>query len=240
MVHLDNFPATLKVGRYGPYVQVERDGETKTVDVPDEIPPADLTMEMVEELLEQREKGPEAIGEDPETGEPVLLMTGRYGPYFQLGERTDENKKPPTASVPKGKKPEEVTLEEALQLLSLPRYLGDHPEDGKPVEAGIGRYGPFVKHKRNYRNLSEQEQVFTVTLEEALELLNQPKGRRRQKVLKELGKDPESGKEINVLDGRYGPYVKLGKTNASLPKGTKAEEMTLEKALELIEAKKAS
>ncbi len=239
VVELEEFEATLKVGRYGPYVQLERDGEKKTVDVPDEIPPADLTMEHVEELLERREKGPEILGEHPETGELIFLMDGRYGPYFQLGERTEENKKPKTASVPKGKKPSEVELEEAVQLLELPRYLGDHPEDGKPVEAGIGRYGPFVKHKRNYRNLDSQDLVFTVTLDEALELLNKPKGRRRRKVLKELGKDPDSGKEINVLDGRYGPYVKLGKTNASLPKGTKPEEMTLEKALELIEEKRA-
>lgn len=239
VVHLSDFDATLKVGRYGPYVQVERDGETKTVDVPDEIPPAELTMEMVEELLVQREKGPKSLGTDPETGLDVFLMTGRYGPYFQLGEKSEENKKPATASVPKGKKSEEVTLEEALQLLSLPRVIGEHPEDGKPVEAGIGRYGPFVKHKREYRTLDSEEKVFTVTLDEALEILAQPKGRRRQKVLKELGKDPESGKEINLLEGRYGPYVKLGKINASLPKGTKPEEFTLKEALELIEAKKA-
>ena len=239
VVDLEEFPATLKVGRYGPYVQLERDGEKKTVDVPEDVPPADLTMEIVEEMLEKREKGPETLGTHPETGEEIFLMDGRYGPYFQLGERTDDNKKPKTASVPKGKKPDEVTLEEAVQLLDLPRYLGEHPDDGKPVEAGIGRYGPFVKHKRNYRNLSSQDEVFTVSLEEALELLNKPKGRRRRKVLKELGKDPDSGKEINVLDGRYGPYVKLDKTNASLPKGTKPEDMTLERALELIEEKRA-
>ncbi len=239
VVELEEFPATLKVGRYGPYVQLERDGETKTVDVPEDVPPADLTMEHVEEMLEKRERGPESIGTHPETGEEIFLMDGRYGPYFQLGERTEENKKPKTASVPKGKKPDEVTLEEAVQLLDLPRYLGDHPEDGKPVEAGIGRYGPFVKHKRNYRNLSSQDEVFTVSFEDALELLNKPKGRRRRKILKELGKDPDSGKDINVLDGRYGPYVKLDKTNASLPKGTKPEDMTLEKALELIEEKRA-
>lgn len=239
IVHLDDFPAVLKVGRYGPYVQIERDGETKTVDVPDDIPPADLTMELIEELLEKREKGPESLGTDPETGQPVLLMNGRYGAYFQLGEKSEENKKPPTASVPKGKKPEEVTLEQALQLLSLPRLVGEHPEDGSPIEAGIGRYGPFVKHKKDYRNLEEQDQVFTLTLEQALEILAQPKGRRSQKVLKELGKDPESGSDINILDGRYGPYVKLGKVNASLPKGSNPEEFTLEQAIELIEAKKA-
>lgn len=240
-VTLEDFPATLKVGRYGPYVQIEVDGETKTVDVPDDIPPADLDYEKILVLLEKREQGPESLGLHPEKGEPIFLMNGRFGPYFQLGERTEENKKPPTASVPKGMKPEDVTLEQAAQLLDLPRELGKHPDDGKPVEAGIGRYGPFVKHVKEYRNLPEQEMVFTVTLEQALELLAQPKGRRSnsRKVLKELGTDPDSGKPINVLDGRYGPYVKLGKVNASLPKGTNPDDMTLEKALELIEQKSA-
>ena len=238
VVKLEEFPATLKVGRYGPYVQLERDGEKKTVDVPEEVPPADLTMEMIEERLEKQERGPQSIGEHPETGESIFLMDGRYGPYLQLGERTEDNKKPKTASIPEDKEPEEVELDEAVQLLDLPRTLGEHPDSGKPVQAGIGRYGPYVKHKKNYRNLDDEGDVFTVTLEEALELLSQPKGSHR-KVLKALGTDPDSGKEINVLDGRYGPYVKLGKTNASLPDGTDPEEMTLEKALELIEEKRA-
>lgn len=240
-VTLEDFPATLRVGRYGPYVQIERDGKIKTVDVPEDVPPADLTMEIIEEKLKERERGPEVVGTHPETGEPVFLLTGRYGPYYQLGERTEENKKQklPTASVPRGQKPEDVSFERVVQLLSLPRLLGKHPEDGKPVEAAIGQYGPYIRHKRDYRSLENEDQVFTVTLEDALQLLSQPKGRRTRRVLKELGKDPESGEEINVLDGRYGPYIKLGKTNVSLPKGTSAEEITLEKALELIEAKRA-
>lgn len=239
-VTLEDFPATLRVGPYGPYVKVERDGEVKTADVPEDVPPADLTMEIIEEKLKERERGPQILGEHPETGEPVLLLTGRYGPYYQLGERTEDKKKrPPTASVPKGQKPEEVSFERVLQLLSLPRLLGKHPEDGKPVEAAIGQYGPYIRHKRDYRSLDHEEKVFTVTLEEALALLSQPKGRRSRRVLKALGKDPKSGEEINVLDGRYGPYVKLGKTNVSLPKGTTPDEITLEKALELIEAKRA-
>ena len=237
VVGLEEFDATLKVGRYGPYVQIERDGETKTVDVPEEVPPADLTMEIIEERLKRQERGPESLGQHPETGEEIYLMDGRYGHYLQLGERTDDNK-PKTASIPEDKEPEEVELDEAVQLLSLPRTLGEHPDDGKPVQAGIGRYGPYVKHKKNYRNLSAEDEVFTVTLEEALEMLGQPKGSRR-KVLKELGTDPDSGKDINVLDGRYGPYVKLGKTNASLPDDVKPEDMTLEKALELIEEKRS-
>ncbi len=238
-VDLGDLDAVLRVGRYGAYAQMERDGETKTVNVPDEIPPADLSQEDLERLLEERERGPESLGEDPETGHPILVMTGRYGPYLQLGERSDENKKPKTASIPKGMEVEDLTVEKALEVLALPRELGKHPEDKKPVEAGIGRYGPFVKHNKEYRSLEEQSQVFTVTLEEALELLKQPKGRRKgQKVLKEIGKHPD-GEEMKVLDGRYGPYIKAGKTNASLPKGTNVDELTLEQAVEIVDAKRA-
>lgn len=235
---LDNI--TLRVGRYGAYAQIGEDGEEKTVNIPDTIPPADLTVAMVLELLEEREKGPEVLGEHPDSGEPIFIMTGRYGPYLQLGERSDDNKKPPTASVPKGTEPSEVSLEHAVKLLSLPRELGPHPDGGK-VEAAIGRYGPYVKHKKDYRNIPEEHDVFTIELEDALALLKEPKkGRRsRQKVLKDLGKHPDTGEAINVLDGRYGPYVKSGKTNASLPKGVKPDDMTLEKAVELIAEKRA-
>lgn len=240
VVHLQDFPATLKVGRYGPYAQIEQDGETKTIDIPDEIPPADLDYDAVLKLLEEREKGPRSLGEHPDAGLPILLMNGRYGWYVQLGERSDENKKPRTSSVPDHWDAQSLTLEQAVKLLSLPRKLGEHPEDGKPIEVNNGRYGPYVRHKKDYRSLKNFDQLFEIELDEALEMLNQPKKgrRRRQKVLKELGKDPESGNEINVLDGRYGPYVKLGKTNASLPKGTSPDDMTLESALKLIEEKR--
>ncbi len=240
-VPLEELPdITLRVGRYGAYAEIEADDEKKTVNIPDTIPPAELSVEKVMELLAEREKGPDVLGEHPDEGTPILLMSGRYGPYLQLGERSDDNKKPKTASIPKGTDPEDVTLEQAVTLLSLPRELGKHPEDGKKVEAAIGRYGPYVKHKKEYRNIPDDKDVFSISIEEALELLKQPKGRRRsQKVLKELGEHPETGEAINVLDGRYGPYVKAGKTNASLPKGVKPDEMTLEKAVDLIAEKRA-
>ena len=241
VVHLADFPATLRVGRYGPYAQIEQDGETKTIDIPEEVPPADLKFEDVVEMLEKRERGPQSIGEYPETGDEMFLMNGRYGWYVQLGERTDDNKKPKTSSVPDHWDPENLTQEQAVKLLSLPRRLGEHPDDGKPIEVNNGRYGPYVRHKKDFRSLDGFDKLFTLELDEALEIFSEPKKGRRNKrrVLKELGKDPESGKEINVLDGRYGPYVKLGKTNASLPKGTDPDDMTLEKAMELIEEKRA-
>jgi DNA topoisomerase-1 len=137
---------------------------------------------------------------------------------------------------------EDMSVAKAVELFQLPRELGKHPEDKKKVVTAIGRFGPFVKHEKEYRSLKEGQDVFSITLDEALALLAEPKGRRAastKKVIKELGKDPASGEEVSILDGRYGPYVKLGKTNASLPKGAKPEEFTLEKALELIEQKSA-
>jgi DNA topoisomerase-1 len=249
IVHLTDFPAVLRVGKFGPYAEWDdEEGETKKIDVPEDLPPADLTIEHLEKLYSEREQWPKKIGDDPDTGKDVFLNNGRYGPYVQIGERVKGEKKPKTASVPPNVELEDVDLEMALTYLSLPRVLGTHPDNDLPVEAAIGRYGPYLRHRKpkgekdDYRNLEEMDQVFTITFDEAMEIFSKPKKgrRRRQKVLKELGKDPDTGKEINVLDGRYGPYIKLGKTNASLPKGTKPEDMTLKKALELIEEKRAS
>ncbi len=241
-VELEEFPATLRVGRYGPYVQIEEDGEQKTVDVPEEVAPADLDFEEVERRLREREKGPESLGRDPTSGNEVFLMNGRYGHYLQLGERTDDGPKPKTASIPDGIEPQEVDLKLALKLLSLPRELGTHPEDGKSVEAGIGRYGPYVRHmtdgKPTYKNLDEIDEVFSIELDEALDRLQQ--SNRNRNVIKKLGEDPESGEQIRVLDGRYGPYVKLGNTNASVPDDKDPEEVTRDEALELIQEKRAS
>ncbi|MFW5968523.1 MAG: topoisomerase C-terminal repeat-containing protein, partial [Persicimonas sp.] len=239
IVHLSELDATVRVGRYGPYAEWEEDGETKKVDVPEDLPPADLTMEHLEELYAEREQWPKKLGDHPETGKPVYLNTGRYGPYIQHGERGGDEK-PQTASVPDKTDLSEVDLDQALTLLKLPIRLGEHPETGEPIETNIGRYGPYVRHQKDYRNLESVDRVFELTLDEALEIFSEPKKRRRRRnVLKELGKDPETGKPVNVLDGRYGPYVKLGKTNASLPKGVDPKEMTLDKALRLIAEKRA-
>jgi DNA topoisomerase-1 len=260
IVHLSDLPATLRVGKNGPYAEWEADGETRKTDVPEDIPPADLRMEDLEALFAERAQWPKELGVDPETGKTVMVNTGRYGHYLQLGEveiiepeepKEDANGKkkkkkkpkkikPKTASVPKHISPEEITLDQALAVLRLPRVVGEHPEDGEPVEATIGRYGPYLRHRKNSRSLESPEQVFNISLKEAVEILNKPKARRSgQKVLKELGEDPETGDVINVLDGRYGPYVKQGKTNASLPKGVNPDDMTLERALELLAERRA-
>ena len=186
--------------------------------------------------------GERILGED--AGEVISLRTGRFGPYVQRGEATEENPKPPRASLPKGWDPAEMTLEKALMLLDLPRVIGPHPEDGEPVEAGIGRYGPYVKHGRLYANLPEVDEVFTIGMNRAVELLAQKAsrgrgGRAAASPLRELGEHPEKGGPVNVMDGRYGPYVKWGRINATLPKGVEPADVTMEMALQLLEEKAA-
>ena len=178
------------------------------------------------------------LGTDPETGLPVTRQTGRFGPYVQLGEAVKGSKeKPRRASIPKGVDPESVTLEYALKLLSLPREVGVHPETGKPILANIGRYGPYVQHERTYANLPSVEDVFTVGINRAVDLIAQKAAKSTRRELKALGEHPEGG-EILVMDGRYGPYVKWKRVNATLPKDVTPEDVTLEQAIELIAAKK--
>ena len=184
------------------------------------------------------------LGVDPDTSQPVWLKTGRFGPYVQLGDVTEDVPKPPRASLPKGWEVAEMDLEKALMLLSLPRKVGDHPEDGEPVEAGIGRYGPFVKHGRIYANLPEVDEVFTVGMNRAVELIAAKAAGRAGRgaaaaPLKELGEHPGEGGPVNVMSGRYGPYVKWGKVNATLPKDLDPQDITLERAVELIAEKQA-
>jgi DNA topoisomerase-1 len=184
------------------------------------------------------------LGVDPDTSQPVHLKTGRFGPYVQLGDVTEEVKKPPRASLPKGWEVPDIDLEKALTLLSLPRKVGDHPEDGEPVEAGIGRYGPYVKHGRIYANLPEVEEVFTVGMNRAVELIAAKAAGRAGRgaaaePLKELGEHPGEGGPVNVMNGRYGPYVKWAKVNATLPKDLDPQDVTLERAVELIAEKQA-
>lgn len=174
-------------------------------------------------------------------GLEVTLRIGRFGPYVQKGEPTEDQPKPPRASLPKGWRPEAMDLEKALQLLSLPREIGPHPEDGAPVEAGIGRFGPFVKHNSTYANLPEVDEVFTIGMNRAVEVLAHKLARgpgrgAAAKALRSLGDHPDGG-VVEVMPGRYGPYVKWGKVNATLTKDMDPETVTLEEALPLIAAK---
>ncbi|MEO0400190.1 MAG: type I DNA topoisomerase [Pseudomonadota bacterium] len=188
--------------------------------------------------------GDKVLGTDPESGLEVLLRIGRFGPYIQLGHEDKEKKeKPKRTGVPKGWPVAEVDFEQGLKLLSLPRTIGPHPEDGEPIEANLGRFGPYVKHGKTYANLPDVNELFEVGLNRAITLIAEkranPRAGRGQaaKPLKELGEHPDTGKPVNVMDGRYGPYVKHEKTNATLPKGTEPDSVTLEQALELIAAR---
>ena len=249
-VALDDLPCVVRIGRFGAYLEAKRvaeDGseELLKATLPAEITPADLDAEKAELILRQKSDGPEALGEDPETGDAIYLLFGQYGPYLQRGQVSEENPKPKRASLPKGVKPEDLSLEDALGLLRLPRLLGDHPEGGR-VEAGLGRFGPYVVHhkgkgEKDYRSLKAEDDVLGVGLTRALELLAMPKrGRGGRTALKDLG-TPDGGDEpIQLFDGPYGLYVKQGKVNASLPEGTTADTITLEQAVELLAAKAAS
>ena len=249
-LELSDLGAKVRIGRYGPFLELERDGDRLTASIPDEIAPADLSNEEAIALLEKSAEGPQELGKDPGTGKLVYVRTGRFGPYVQLGVEegaTGKGKKkkakPPRTSLPKGMEPDEVTLEVALKLLSMPHEVGKHPETGEPVKVGIGRYGPYVVHQGEYRSLKKDDDVLDVSLERSLELLAEPKRSRRQsaasKPLKELGPHPEDGKPVAVYDGRYGPYVKHDKTNASVPKGEEIDSLSLEAAVDLIAKKKA-
>ena len=182
--------------------------------------------------------GPKVLGQDPETGQDVTLRSGRFGPYVQLGEEA----KPKRASLPKGWSAEAMDLEKALRLLRLPREVGLHPETGKPISAGIGRYGPFVLHDGTYANLDSVDEVFEVGINRAVDALAQKaakggRGRSTPAALKELGDHPDLGGPVTVRDGRYGPYVNHGKINATLPRDTDPASVTMEQAVELITAK---
>ncbi|MBN9466812.1 type I DNA topoisomerase [Brevundimonas sp.] len=187
------------------------------------------------------ESGDRELGTDPATGQPVQLKIGRFGPYVEIAPPDGE--KPKRSSLPKGWSPASLDLDRALKLLSLPRQVGVHPEDGKTISAGLGRYGPFILHDGTYANVSDIEEVFDIGLNRAVALLAEKRaggGRGRGAAttpLKDLGAHPETGEPVHVMAGRFGPYVKSGKINATLPKGTTPEDLTLEVALPLLAAK---
>jgi len=245
-VTLENLNGVVKIGRFGPYIEVQNGEEVVTASIPPDLTPADLTPDQVAKLIRQKLEGPDQVGIHPEFGEPIYLLLGNYGPYVQLGEKSEANPKPKRASLPKGTKPEDVTLEMATGLLALPRLLGEHPETGAKVKASLGRFGPYVVHDqgkegKDYRSIKAPDEVLTITLERALELLAEPKrgrGRGATKApLKELGTHPEDQEPVNIYAGPYGNYIKHGKVNASLPEGETLETMTLDKALPVLAAK---
>jgi DNA topoisomerase-1 len=258
-------PLRVRIGRFGPFLQRGDGGTGNTATLPRQMAPADLSQEKALALLKVKAEGPRDLGTDPATGHKVYVNHGRFGHYVQLGETPEpaaaapkngngrkgakakkENAagKPRRASLPAGVLPATLTLEEALNLLSLPRDLGAHPGTGELIVASRGRFGPYVKHGDDFRSLEDGDDVFTITLARALELLAAPKVARRQQmtktVLRTLGPRPESGAEVTLMSGRYGPYVTDGTTNASLPKGVDPAVTTISEAVELLKARAAA
>ncbi|MDO4583409.1 MAG: type I DNA topoisomerase [Planctomycetia bacterium] len=237
----DGMSLNVRVGRFGPFLEL---GEQRA-SIPDDMAPDELTVPKGLEMIEHARQGDAPLGFCTETGKPVYVKVGRFGPYIQRGNTEDEEK-PQNASLLKGMEPADIDLETALKLLSLPRTLGNHPEDGQPVIASNGRYGPYVKWNQETRSLGEEFSPLDVTLPQALELLARPKTRTTatrtaapKEPLKILGVSPVTGENITLLAGRYGPYITDKKTNVSLPKSVSEETLTLEQALEMLAEKAA-
>ena len=229
-----------RIGRYGPYVE----RGDRRASIPEDMPPDELTLETANALLEKQEKGEQPLGVHPATHKPIFIKQGRFGPYVQMGAADDEEKK--NASLPKGVSVEDVTVDLAVKLLSLPRDLGPHPDDGEPVIATQGRFGPFIKHGSDSRSIGPEYQLLEITLEQALSILAQPKaaqGRGRGVAappLKTFDASPVTSKPIELRDGRYGLYVTDGETNASLPKDMSGDELSFEQAVSLLQARAAA
>ncbi len=227
----------VRVGKYGPFLEYgERRGS-----IPDDLPPDELTPQKALELLNRAEMAESPLCYCPTTGKPIYVKTGRYGPYVQRGSGGGDTK-PEYVSLPKGMRPEDVRPDIALKLLSLPRTLGAHPQTGEPVVAQLGRFGPYLQCGSETRSIPDDISILDITLQQALDLLSQPKGTRRRRIeaLRELGTSPATGQPVKLMSGRYGPYVTDGITNCSLPKGFQPEAVTLEAALSWLAEKAAT
>lgn len=273
-IDLETFPdVQFRIGKFGPYF-LSKDKKTSVevrASIPEDIAPADLRMETIDQLIQQKKDGPPNLGVDPKSGMKVYLMNGRYGPYLQLGETEDAEQVAPKAKgkkkkgevaaavavpevpkvkrsvLPKGVNPSTLTLDEALGYLGLPRHLGT-ANDGLIYKAGLGRFGPYVvrsgggTEKPEYRSIKVPDHVLSVNLSRAQEIFAEErvrgKGRGKRDALRVVGEHPIDKKPIEIFNGPYGPYCKCGKINASIPKEIKPEELTLERAIELIEARK--
>ncbi|HEX5860135.1 MAG TPA: type I DNA topoisomerase [Microbacterium sp.] len=260
--------ATLRFGKYGPYLEVvdpeDPEAKPRIVNIPEDLAPDELTREKTQELIEAPVAGDRVLGENPETGKLIVVKDGRYGPYVTeldpeepegvdeaTGEvveapkkktaKKDAAPKPRTASLFKDMSVETVDLPTALRLLDLPRVVGTDPESSEVITAQNGRYGPYLKKGTDSRSLDSEGQLFDVTLEQALEIYAQPKygARKPSSALKEFESDPVSGKPIRVRDGRFGAYVTDGETNVTIPRGTTVEDITFERAVEMLAEKRA-
>ena len=234
----------VKIGPKGnPYLRRGEGEKSLTASVPEDIAPDELTLEKAIELLRSREGEAPQVGIDGATGRPIRLKSGRFGPYLEVEQSEEEKEagtKPRRTSLPRQMKPQDMTEEIATKLILLPRIVGVDPADGEEISTAIGKFGPYVKKGKDFRSLGSWEEACDIELSKALEILAQPKtrGRQQKKIIKELGEIEGAPGPVNVLEGRYGPYVTDGETNASLPRGTDPESVTPEMALELLEKRR--
>ena len=232
-IPIEGSDINVRIGPYGPYL--EKDGEKASL--PAEIAPDEVNADTVGEIMEKGKQDDGPMGVEPESGLPIFVKVGRFGPYVQLGE-PEEGSKPKMKGLPPGMDVSEVDLETAIKIVAMPKKMGVFEKNGEEIVADIGRYGPYVKAGSETRSVPKDMSILDLTFEQAVELLNaEKKGRGARgaaSALKEFAEDDS----IKVLNGRYGPYVKQGKINASVPKDMDVEKMTLEDAKKLIEAKK--
>jgi len=226
----------VRVGRYGAFLETQEDGEPLRASLPDDLGPADLSAEAAQQIIERKLSGDEAFAHHPGTDDPIYVKVGPYGAYVQLGDEV-EGAKAVRTSLPKGITPENITVEQAVKLLELPRSLGTHPETGKEVKAGIGRFGPFLVHEGVYASLKGTDDVLNIELPRALELLEFKRLGKRG-LIRIVGDHPEEGEPIEVYSGRFGPYVKHNGINASIPKDVPVENVTIEQAVAWLKEKK--
>jgi DNA topoisomerase-1 len=217
----------VKIGRYGVYLQ----GMDTNTTLPDDSIPSEISFETASDSLKKKTEGPLEICRHPESDEPIYLKEGRFGPYIQCGDKMK--------SLLPGMSIEEITPNIAKSIISLPKELGKHPDSGDVIKADTGRYGPYISCGKTTRSVNAPDSILDLNLEKALELLATAREKSGPRVIKELGVDPETKSAIEIKDGRYGPYVTDGKVNATLPKITPADDITLEIAIQLIADKKA-
>jgi DNA topoisomerase-1 len=227
-------PIVVRIGKFGPFLQ---QGE-KTGNIPEDLPPDELTLDKAVELLNNAQRAEAPLGIDPDSGKPVFVKSGRFGPYIQCGSSDDKNKR--NASLLKGMSPETINLETALKLLSLPRRLGRNPANDEDIFARDGKFGPYITCGKESRSLPEGISPLEVDLDKALELLSQPKFQNRRgtgkptEPLKAFDDSPVTGKQVRLLSGRFGNYITDGETNVTLPKGMTIEELTFDRAIDML------
>lgn len=248
-LEIEGLDASVRVGRYGPYFERQLGEEKLTASIPDSVAPADINNEVADKLIQEKQRGPQALGMHPEEGQAIYLLNGPFGPYLQLGEVTEDGSKPKRCGIPSCFNTSELDLETAVALLALPRRIGKHPLTDKVVNTGIGRFGPYVTHDKVFASFDKKTHtydfngetwnVLNIPMDAAVEMLRNTRKRAAPSALRELGNHPEDQSPIGIYEGKYGPYVKHGKIYATVPKDTEINDVTLEQALDWLAAKAA-